>query len=74
MFSIQIYSSEGLLVRRLDIGNQPAGHYQHKDHAAYWDGKNDAGESVASGLYYYTLTAGKFTATRKMLICEIIVL
>ena len=66
--SIQIYSSEGLLVRTLDIGNQPAGHYQYKDHAAYWDGKNATGEPVASGVYYYTLTAGQYSATRKMLI------
>ena len=66
--SIQIYSSEGLLVRTLDIGNQPAGHYQYKDHAAYWDGKNEIGEPVASGVYYYTLTAGQYSATRKMLI------
>ena len=33
---------------------------------AYWDGKNEMGESVASGVYFYTLTAGDFSATRKM--------
>ena len=42
--------------------------YQSRSRAAYWDGKNEFGESVASGLYFYTLTAGDFTATRKMLI------
>ena len=52
----------------LVLGHQPAGIYQNRSRAAYWDGKNKLGEPVASGLYFYTLTAGKFTATRKMLI------
>ena len=42
------------------------GIYQSKSRAAYWDGKNVRGEPVASGVYFYTLTAGDFTATRKM--------
>ena len=63
-----IYDAQGRIVRTLDIGHQPAGMYQSKGRAAYWDGKNQIGESVASGLYFYTLTAGDFTATRKMLI------
>ncbi len=46
----------------------PAGRYQSRSRAAHWDGKNAVGEPVASGLYFYTLTAGDFTATRKMLI------
>ena len=66
--SIHIYSSDGQLIRTLDIGEQTAGLYQSKGTAAYWDGKNDIGESVASGVYYYTLTAGQYIATRKMLI------
>ena len=41
---------------------------QRRSRAAYWDGKNEVGESVASGDYFYTLTAGDFTATRKLLI------
>ena len=49
-------------------GHQPAGMYQTRSRAAHWDGKNEFGESVASGVYFYTLTAGDFTATRKMLI------
>lgn len=46
----------------------PAGNYKSRSRAAYWDGKNEVGELVASGLYFYTLTAGDFTATRKLLI------
>ena len=66
--TLTIYDMNGSVVCRLEIGHQPAGIYQNRSRALYWDGRNDRGESVASGLYFYTLTAGDFTATRKMLI------
>ena len=66
--TVRIYSVKGILVRTLALGQTPAGIYQNRSCAAYWDGRNDVGESVASGLYFYTLTASDFTATRKMLI------
>ena len=66
--SIAIYSADGKLVRRLDLGHQPVGIYESRSRAAYWDGRNALGEPVASGVYFYTLTADEFTATRKMLI------
>ncbi len=66
--TLTIHASDGQLVRRLGLGYQPAGTYYSRSRAAYWDGKNDFGESVASGVYFYTLTAGNFSATRKMLI------
>ena len=65
---LHIYAVNGTLVRTLTLGHQPAGMYQSRSRAAYWDGKNEFGEKVASGLYFYTLTAGDFSATRKMLI------
>ena len=65
---VRIYAVNGTLVRTLHLGHQPAGIYQERSRAAYWDGKNAVGESVASGVYFYTLTAGDFTATRKMLV------
>ena len=65
---VSIYAVDGRLVRRLDLGHQSAGVYRSRSRAAYWDGRNEFGERVASGLYFYTLTAGDFTATRKMLI------
>ena len=66
--SISIYSADGKLVRRLELGHQPVGIYESRSRAAYWDGRNALGEPVASGVYFYTLTADDFTATRKMLI------
>ena len=65
---ITIYSADGQLVRRFSFGDQPAGRYESRSRAAYWDGRNETGEFVASGLYFYTLTAGDFSATGKMLI------
>ena len=65
---LTIYDLQGRVVRDLDLGHQRPGMYQSKSRAAYWDGKNAQGESVASGVYFYTLTAGDFTATRKLLI------
>ena len=65
---IRIYTSNGALLQTLDLGHQLAGIYQSRNRAAYWDGRNELGEPVASGVYFYTLTVGDFTATRKMLI------
>ena len=66
--TLTIYDMNGGVVRRLDVGHQAAGLYQSRSRAVYWDGRNQRGESVASGLYFYTLRANDFTATRKMLI------
>ena len=66
--TLHIYAVNGRLVRTLTLGHQAAGMYQSRSRAAYWDGRNEVGEPVASGVYFYTLTAGDFTATRKMLI------
>ena len=68
--TVTIYASDGSGVRTLALGHQAAGMYKNRSQAAYWDGKNELGESVASGLYFYTLTAGEFTATRRMLILK----
>ena len=63
-----IYSVNGTLVRLLSLGYQSAGVYRSQGRAAYWDGRNALGESVASGIYFYTFTAGEFSATGKLLI------
>ena len=66
--TVTLHSSDGKLVRTLELGQMPAGAYSDKERAAYWDGQNEQGEPVASGVYFYTLTAGDFSATRKMVI------
>ena len=65
---ITIYNTQGIVIRTLQLGQQSAGYYTNRGRAVYWDGRNAQGEPVASGIYFYTLTAGDFTATRKMLI------
>ena len=66
--TVSIYSVNGALVRTLALGHQAAGVYQTKSRAAYWDGRNELGERIASGVYFYTLIAGDFSATGKMLV------
>ena len=68
--TLTIYDINGEMVRRLAVGHQAAGMYRSRTRAAYWDGRNHLGESVASGLYFYSLTADNFTATRRMLILK----
>lgn len=67
---IRIYSVTGELVREFNIGYKPVGLYISQDRAVYWDGKNERGEKVSSGIYFYTIKAGEFTAERKMVISE----
>ena len=66
--TLTIFDMNGGTIRHLEAGHQAAGTYQSRSRALHWDGRNQRGESVASGLYFYTLSAGEFTATRKMLI------
>ena len=68
--TLTIYDMNGQLVRRLTVGHQAAGIYQSRSRAIYWNGRNQLGEFVASGLYFYTLTADDFTRTRRMMIVK----
>ena len=67
---ITIYDTRGTLVRRLELGHQPAGYYTSRSRAAYWDGQNTLGERVASGIYFYQLQADNVSLLRKMLILK----
>lgn len=68
--TLTIYDAEGVIVRRLDLEYQQAGYYTDKTQAAYWDGRNNSGEIVGSGVYFYQLQAGDFSATRKLVILK----
>ena len=68
--SLTIYDTSGALVRSIDIGHQAAAVYETRAKAIYWDGRNRFGEQVASGLYFYHLSAGDFSATRRMVILK----
>ena len=67
---LTIYDAKGVAVRQLDLGYQPAGYYTDRNRAAYWDGRNDVGEQVSSGVYFYHLKTGDYSQTRKMLILK----
>ena len=68
--TLTIYDTTGALVRRLNLGHQSARFYESRSEAIYWDGRNEFGEGVASGVYFYHLSAGDYSATRKMLILK----
>ncbi|MBD3183108.1 choice-of-anchor D domain-containing protein [Candidatus Poribacteria bacterium] len=65
---VKIYDSMGKLIRTLDIGHKNPGVYYNKGDAVYWDGKNEYGESISSGLYFYSIKCGEFNAMRKMMV------
>ena len=67
---LTIYDVSGKEVRSLAIGHTTAGIYESRNKAIYWDGRNDLGENVASGVYFYHLTAGEYSATRRMVILK----
>ena len=68
--TVTIYDQSGRVVRRLNVGHQTASVYERRSKAIHWDGRNEVGDRVASGIYFYTLIAGDFSATRKMLILK----
>ena len=68
--TLTIYDQSGRVVRTLDVGHQIAAFYESRSQAIYWDGRNKFGEQVASGIYFYNLTADNYSATRKMLIIK----
>ncbi len=67
---IQIYDIVGRFVRSLDVGYQPAGNHLTKASAAHWDGRTEASEGAASGIYWCYFKAGDFVATRKMVLAK----
>ena len=70
LVSLSVYDAAGRLVRTLSLGYQPAGFYQSREQAAYWDGRNAFGETVGSGVYFYQLRSGDYSASRRMVILK----
>ena len=68
--TVTIYDVQGKGVRQLQLGLVTAGRYVTADLAAYWDGKTETGQAVASGTYFYQLQAGDYTESRKMVILK----
>ena len=68
--TLTIYNTKGAVVRRFELGHRPAGFYTARANAAYWNGRNASGELVASGVYFYQLRAGGYSALRRMVILK----
>ena len=68
--TLTIYDGAGQVVRALDVGHRIAAAYENRSKAIYWDGRNHVGEQVASGVYFYHLSAGIYSATRRMVILK----
>ena len=68
--TLTIYDTAGQVVRTIDVGHRVAAVYESRSKAIYWDGRNDLGERVASGVYFYHLSAGDYSATRRMVILK----
>jgi flagellar hook assembly protein FlgD len=68
--TVQIYDISGRLVRTMNLGHQSPGVYVTRKEAAHWDGRNNAGELMASGLYFYTLKTKSYTQTKRMLLLK----
>ena len=67
---ISIYDTRGVVIRRLGLGHQREGYYTSRSRSAYWDGRNEVGEHVATGIYFYQLQAGNTSLLRKMVILK----
>lgn len=68
--TLTIYNVKGKHIRAISLGRKPAGIYKAKEDAIHWDGRNDKGERVSSGMYFYTIQTGEFTDTRRMLLLK----
>ena len=68
--TVKIYDVTGSLIRTINVGHKPTGYYLTRERAVYWDGRNEKGESVSSGVYFYTLNTDTYTQTRRMVILK----
>ena len=68
--TVKIYNVSGHLVRTIEVGHKPVGYYLTRERAVYWEGRNESGEPVGSGVYFYTLSTSDYTDTRRMVIVK----
>ena len=68
--TVKIYDVSGHLIRTIEVGYKPMGYYLNRERAVYWNGQDETGESVGSGVYFYTFTAGDYTETRRLVILK----
>ena len=68
--TLTIYDGRGQVIRTIDVGHRIASAYESRSKAVYWDGRNELGERVASGVYFYHLSTGEYSATRRMVILK----
>ena len=68
--TVKIYDVTGSLMRTINVGHKPGGYHLTRERAVYWDGRNEKGESVSSGVYFYTLNTDTYTQTRRMVIIK----
>jgi len=65
--TIRIYNVTGELIREFRLRHKPVGLYVSQDRAVHWDGTNNAGDRVSSGVYFYNIQAGSYSSTKKMI-------
>jgi flagellar hook assembly protein FlgD len=63
--TLNIFNALGQHVRTLVNGVQEPGFYEQ-----YWDGCDESGQQVSSGIYFYRLTAGEFSRTKRMVLMK----
>ena len=68
--TVKIYDVTGSLIRTINVGHKPIGYYLTRERAIYWDGRNQKGEQISSGVYFYTLNTQTYTQTRRMVIVK----
>ena len=68
--NIKIYDVSGHLVRTISVGFKPVGYYLTREQAVYWDGRNEVGEPVSSGVYFLQFVTGDFAATQRVIIVK----
>lgn len=63
--AIKIYNVTGQALRTIELGSRRPGLY-----ISVWDGRDDRGQKVAPGVYFYRMEAGKFIATKKLILLQ----